>query len=479
MTDYSHDIIVVGGGTAGLVTAAGAAALGARAALIERDALGGDCLWTGCVPSKALIAFARRGRDAGSGMREAAPPDPSRISHPASRWVDAVAWMRSARDRVARHDDPERFRAMGVDVLLSPARLAGPERVEVDGRTLRAKRIVLALGSVPAAPPVPGLAEAGFLTHITALNQPALPLRIAMLGGGPVGLEFAQTYARLGARVTVLEMLPELLPREDPEVGSYVREQLGREGIAALTGFRATRVTREGQDKAIYGTDGRRVAVDEIFVAAGRVPNTRDAEPGRAGVELDEGAVRVNDRLATTAPGIWAAGDVTGGLQFTHVADYMAKIVVRNALTPFPTTVDYRVVPWVTFTDPEVARVGMTVEEAAAAGERPQVFRSDFAELDRAIVEGGSATTGFCKVVTRSNGRILGATIVGRGAGELIMEFVLAMRLGIPLPRLARFIHPYPTMSEIVSRTAAEWYRQKYTGTRAARLVRRLVRWWL
>src|SRR5207247_1002643 len=281
--------------------------------------------------------------------------------------------------------------------LLSPARLAGPERGEVDGRTLRAKRIVLALGSVPAAPPVPGLAEAGFLTHVTALDQPALPPRIAMLGGGPVGLEFAQTYARLGAQVTVLELLPELLPREDPEVGRYVREQLGREGITALTGFRATRVAREGQEKAIHGADGRRIAVDEIFVAAGRTPNTRDAEPGRAGV----------------------------------------------------------------------------------AGERPQVVRSDFAELDRAIVEGESATAGFCKVVTRPNGRILGATIVGRGAGELIMEFVLAMRLGLPLPRLARFIHPYPTMSEIVSRTAAAWYRQKYTGTRAARLVQRLVRWWL
>src|SRR2546426_2969212 len=213
-----------------------------------------------------------------------------------------------------------------------------------------------------------------------------------MLGGGPVGLEFAQTYARLGAQVTVLELLPELLPREDPEVGRYVREQLGREGITALTGFRATRVAREGQEKAIHGADGRRIAVDEIFVAAGRTPNTRDAEPGRAGVELDQGAVRVNDRLATTAPGIWAAGDVTGGLQFTHVADYMAQVVVRNALTPFPTTVDYRVVPWVTFTDPEVARGGGAGGGAAAAGGRPPGFRSSYAELHSGVAEGVSAT---------------------------------------------------------------------------------------
>jgi pyruvate/2-oxoglutarate dehydrogenase complex dihydrolipoamide dehydrogenase (E3) component len=480
VTDYAHDIIIVGGGTAGLVTAVGAAALGAKAALIEGGALGGDCLWTGCVPSKALIAFARKYWDGGLGARgrELGTHEPLAPS-PEPRWADAAEWMRAARDRVAKHDDPERFRAMGVDVLLSPARLAGPDRVEVDGRTFRAKRIVLALGSVPAVPPIPGLVDAGFLTHVTALDQSALPPRIAMLGGGPVGLEFAQTYGRLGAQVTVLEMLPEVLPKEDPEVGRYVRECLTAEGITVLTGFRTERVAREGNAKVIHGAEGQRVAADEIFVATGRQPNTRDADPARAGVELDRGAVRVNERLETTAPGIWAAGDVTGGLQFTHVADYMAKVVVRNALTPLATKADYRVVPWVTFTDPEVARVGMTVDEAVGAGERPLAFRSDFGELDRAIVEGAGATAGFCKVVTRPNGKILGATIVGRGAGELIMEFVLAMRLGIRLPRLAGVIHPYPTMSEIVSRTAAVWYRRKYTGTRAARLVQRLVRWWL
>jgi len=366
---------------------------------------------------------------------------------------------------------------MGVDVILSAARLAGPERVELEDRRLRAKRIVLATGSEPAAPPIPGLNDAGFLTNVTAFDQPALPARLIMLGGGPIGLELAQTYHRLGSTVTVLERLPEVLPREDPEVGRFVRERLEHEGITIVTGFAAERVTCEASLKVVHGADGRRVAGNEIFVATGRRPNTRDAEPERAGVELANGAVRVNARLETTARGIWAAGDVTGGLLFTHVADYMAKIVVRNALTPFPAKADYRVVPWVTFTDPEVARVGLTAAEAEARGERVATFRASFSELDRAIVDG--ATVGFSKVVTRPNGRILGATIVGRGAGELIMELALAMRYGITLPALAREIHPYPTMSEIVKRTADEWYRSRYTGTRAARLVQRVVRWWL
>jgi pyruvate/2-oxoglutarate dehydrogenase complex dihydrolipoamide dehydrogenase (E3) component len=463
VTDYTHDIIIVGGGTAGLVTAAGAAALGAKAALIERAALGGECLWTGCVPSKALIVFARKYRDGGGGTGDG--------------WSDAVAWLRSARDRIALHDSPERFRRLGVDVILSPARLAGPERVETPDRLLRAKRIVLAMGSAPAAPPIPGLAAGGFLTHITALEQQDLPRRIVILGGGPTGLEFAQTYRRLGAAVTVLEVLPQLLPQEDPEVGRFIRECLEAEGIAVLTGFRASEVRRDGATKVIVGEDERRVEADEVFVATGRHPNIRDAEPGRAGVELDNGAVRVSPRLETTARGIWAAGDVTGGLQFTPVAEHMAKVVVQNSLTLLATKVDYRVVPTVTFTDPEVARVGLTLDQAIAAGERAEVHRAEFADLDRAIVDGAAA--GFCKVVTRKNGAILGATIVGRGAGELIMELALAMRHGIPLGRLARVIHPYPTMGEIVKRTADRWYRAHYGDTSVGHLLRRMVRWFL
>lgn len=456
----SHDVVIIGGGTAGLVTAAGAAALGARVALVERERLGGDCLWTGCVPSKALIAAARKRHLTGSGG-----------------WAEAASWMRDARTCIAQHDDPERFRAMGVDVVSSPARLAGAGRVEVQDRTLASKRIVIATGSLPTAPPIPGLEETGYLTHLTAFEQTTLPPSIAMLGGGPIGLELAQTYARLGAKVTVLELLPEVLPNEDAEVGRYLRERLQDEGIVVRTGFRAATVAQEGAAKVVYSVDEEKVAAAELFVATGRRPNTADLEADRAGVALEQGAVRVNARLETTQRGIWAAGDVIGGLQFTHVADYMARIVVQNALTPLKAKATYRVVPWVTYTDPEVARVGVTEAEATARGERVEVFRSDFADLDRAIVDG--ATAGFAKVVTRRDGRILGATIVGRGAGELIMEIVLAMRFRIPLQKLAGVIHPYPTMSEIVKRTAQEWYRARYGDTWRGRLLRRVVRWWL
>jgi pyruvate/2-oxoglutarate dehydrogenase complex dihydrolipoamide dehydrogenase (E3) component len=456
----SHDLVIIGGGTAGLVTAAGAAALGARVALVERERLGGDCLWTGCVPSKALIAAARKRQLTGRGD-----------------WAEAAAWMRDAQTRIEKHDDPARFRAMGVDVVFSPARLAGAGRVEVQDRTLASTRIVIATGSLPTAPPIPGLEETGYLTHLTAFQQPTLPASITMLGGGAIGLELAQTYARLGAKITLLEQLPEVLPNEDPEVGRFVRERLEGEGVVVRTGFTATRVARDGAAKVVCGPHSERIVADELFVATGRRPNTRDLELERAGVALERGAVRVNARLETTQRGIWAAGDVTGGLQFTHVAEYMARIVVQNALTPFKAKATYRIVPWVTYTDPEVARVGQTEGEATAQGERVEVYRSDFADLDRAIVD--DATVGFAKIVTRRDGRILGATIVGRGAGELIMEVVLAMRFRVPLQKLAGVIHPYPTMSEIVRHTADTWYRRRYGATRRGRLLRALIRLWL
>lgn len=459
MREPAYDLAIIGGGTAGLVTAAGASALGARVALIERAALGGDCLWQGCVPSKALIAAARRRPGAGDG------------------WTGAVAWMQAARARVARHDSPDRFRSMGVDVIFGPARLAGPDRVSVDGRVVRARRLVIATGAVPATPPIPGLETAGYLTYQTVLDLRVLPESVLVLGGGPIGLEYAQTFARLGARVTVLELLPEILPREDAEVGRLLRARLAAEGVTVRTGIRVARAAREGVEAVVDSADGERFAAAELLVATGRCPDVSELEPERAGVEVDRGAARVNARLETTQRGIWAAGDAAGAPQFTHVADYMARLVVQNALTPLKARADYRAIPSVTFTDPEVARVGRTLEEARAAGDRCDEFRYDFADLDRAIVDG--ADVGFCKIVTRPDGRILGATIVGRGAGELIMIPTLAMRHGIPLPRLARSVFPYPTMSEIIRRTADAWYRARYGATTRGRLLRRLVRWWL
>lgn len=464
----SFDLIAIGGGTAGLVSAAGATYMGARAALVERHALGGDCLWTGCVPSKALLAAARRAAqmahaDALGLPRAKVEPDFRQV-------MDRV---REARATVAVHDDPERFRKMGVDVRFGTARFIGPDAVEVEGvGTLRSRRFVIATGARPVTPPIPGLAEAGYLTHEEAFEESALPSSMVILGGGPIGLEFSQMYSRLGSQVTVVEMAPEILPREDADVSATVREALTAEGIRFVLGAKVVRVEREGEDRVVVTEDGTRISAKGLFVAVGRRPNTEGLELERAGVELQGGAVQVDDRLRTTARGIWAAGDVTGGLQFTHAADAMAKTVLRNSLLPFSSRLDLSNTPWVTYTDPEVAHVGLSEEEAA--GEGASVYRYAFKDLDRAIAEG--ATIGFVKISADRKGRILGATIVGTGAGELLIPLVLARKHGLKLPDIANTIFPYPTMSEGVKRAADAYQRTRLDGF-GGTVLRKVVRW--
>ena len=461
-----------------MVTAAGAASLGLTAALIEREALGGDCLWTGCVPSKALIASARLAHQmrhaerwglvgAGAG----APPE--------QVFRSVMQRMRAARSRIAVHDDPERFRRMGVEVVMGSAEITGARQVAVNGRTLVSKRIVVATGALPTVPPIHGLADAGYLTHLTAFDQDVLPRRIAILGGGPIGLEFAQVYQRLGAAVTVVEMLPQLLPREDVEVAAALKQALEDEGTTVHTSTSVERVTGdESGAKVLHATDSAgadvTITVDEIFVATGRKANTERLGLEALGVELDRGAMKVDATLRSNVPGIWAAGDVAGGPQFTHVADYHAKLVLRNAIFPLRAKTDYSAVPAVTYTDPEVARVGLTEAEARQRYEKIDVFRYELADLDRAIVDGHD--TGFVKIVTRRNGKIVGATIVASGAGELIMPLVLAIKRKISLPKLSQVVYPYPTMVEGVKRTADNYYRAKLAGS-TGKALRQVVRW--
>jgi pyruvate/2-oxoglutarate dehydrogenase complex dihydrolipoamide dehydrogenase (E3) component len=299
------------------------------------------------------------------------------------------------------------------------------------------------------------------------------------LGGGPIGLEFAQVYSRLGARVEVVEMLPQLLPREDGEAARVVAATLESEGGVIRTGARVERVCRgEAGGKVVHVAVGEgestMIAADEVFVATGRRANTEGLGLEEIGVELDRGAVRVDGTLRSSVKGIWAAGDVTGGLQFTHVADYQAKLVLRNAIFPFARKADYSAVPWVTYTDPEVARVGLTEEEARVRHGDVTTHRYDFADLDRAIVDGEA--TGFVKIVTRPSGKILGATVVASGAGNLIVPLVLAMRRGIRLPQLSQIVYPYPTMVEGVKRAADSYYREKFAG-RSGAFLRKVVRW--
>lgn len=468
MKTFEYDLVALGGGTAGLVSAAGASYLGVRAGLIEKAALGGDCLWTGCVPSKALIASARLAhamRNAEAwGLKGAAP---------AHLFSEVMERMRRVRGEVAHHDDPERFRKMGVGIHFGSARFLGPGTLEVEGvGRIRSKRIVLATGAIPSVPPIPGLEEAGFLTHATAFEQDTLPESVVILGGGPIGLEFAQLYRRLGAEVTVVEMLTRLLPQEDADVAATLQEILEEEGIRFRLGARGVKVrTGEGR-KVVTLEDESEVAGHEIFVATGRHPNTEGLDLDRAGVETVGQAVRVDSRLKTTADGVWAAGDVTGGPQFTHMADVMARAVLQNAIFPFKKKVDYGNIPRVTYTDPEVAHIGMSQEEGEGRG--GTTFSYPFQDLDRAIVDG--ETKGFVKVTADRKGRIMGASILGHGAGELLMPLVLAKTNGISLSKISGTVFPYPTRVEGVKRVADAYQRTRLDGT-GGKILKKVVSW--
>jgi pyruvate/2-oxoglutarate dehydrogenase complex dihydrolipoamide dehydrogenase (E3) component len=458
-----YDIIAIGGGTAGLVTAAGAAGLGARVALIERAKLGGDCLWTGCVPSKALIGSARIAqafRDASSFGIGAAEPEVD-----AARVLESV---REVRARIQPHDDPARFRAMGVDVIEGSARFVSPTEVEVDGRRLGARRFLVATGSRAAVPPIAGLAEAGYYTHETAFDRETIPPSVAIVGGGAIGIEFSQAYRRLGVEVTVIEMLDQILLREEPELAGRLCEILEGAGIRILTGRRVERVSRQGEMArlTVVGPDGEEsIEAHEVFVSTGRRPNVEDLDLEKAGVETGRTGVLVDDRLRTSRKHIFAAGDVTGGLLFTHVADHEARTVVRNALFPGHSRIRYDVIPWCTFTDPELAHVGLTEAEARERhGDRVSTFTYDLGDLDRAVAD--RADVGCVKLVADRRGRILGGHILAPSAGTMIVEVALAMQHGIKLAALSSLVHPYPTMSEAVRRTAHEYMRGQLRGWR-------------
>jgi pyruvate/2-oxoglutarate dehydrogenase complex dihydrolipoamide dehydrogenase (E3) component len=458
-----YNLVVVGGGTAGLVSAAGAAGLGARVALVERGLLGGDCLNTGCVPSKALLASAR------TSSGRSAPAD----------FAAAMARMRRIRAELAAHDSAARFRDLGVDVFLGEARFVARDAVDVDGGRLSFARAVVATGARPDVPPVPGLSDAGYLTSETVFDLTALPPRLAVLGGGPIGCELAQAFARFGSRVVLVERDERLLPREDPDAGETIRAALAADGVEPALGAMLVEVERTPSGIRLVLDDpaGRRsLEADAILVAAGRSPNVEGLEPEAAGVELDErGRIRVDDRLRTTNRRVYAAGDVVGGRQFTHLADAHARIVLRNALFPGRAKASALTVPECTFTDPEVARVGHTVASAAAAGIGARAFAHSFGAVDRARLEGEEP--GFARVlVEEASDAIVGATIVGRHAGELIGLVGLAIESGVGLGELASIVWPYPTRAQVLGAVADRYQRTRLTPRRRD-LLDRWMRW--
>lgn len=468
MKALEYDLVSIGGGTAGLVSAAGAAYLGVRSAIVERAALGGDCLWTGCIPSKALIASARLAHS----MRHAERLGLISMA-PKHAFASVMERMRTARGVVEHHDDPERFRAMGVEVHFGDAHFISPGEIEVEGLgRIRSRRFVIATGALPLAPPIPGLSEAGYLDHTTVFDVDTLPARMAVMGAGPIGLEMAQVFARLGAAVTVLDLQPRILLSEDEDIADRLLTFLKEEGITFRLGERVTAVEVVDDEKVLVTEDGDRIVVDEIFVATGRRPATEGLDLDRAGVTTEQGAVVVDSTLRTSNRRIWAAGDVTGGLQFTHVADYMAKTVLRNALLPGATKVDYGDVPWVTYTDPEVAHVGLTQAAAEALG--GTTYTCELDDLDRAIVDGQAR--GVVKISADRKGRILGATVLGAHAGELLMPLVLAKRHGLKLSDISNTIFPYPTMVEGVKRASDAFQRARLEGF-GGRALKRVISW--
>ena len=465
------DICVIGGGPGGLVVAAGAAQMGAATVLIERGRMGGDCLNTGCVPSKALLAAAK----AAQAMRDAgrfgiAPAEPQ-VDF--ARVMDHVQGVIAA---LAPHDSVARFEGLGVRVIRAAARFAGPREVIAGNTRIRARRFVVATGSRPAVPPIPGLAETPFLTNETVWDNRVLPRHLIVIGGGPIGAELAQAHRRLGAAVTIVEMA-RLLPRDDPELAAVLRRRLLAEGVALQEGARVLSVAqRDGDIVATVEAAGRRqmLAGSHLLVAAGRLPNVEGLDLDKAGIRAGKGGIATDGRLRSSNPRVYAIGDVTGRQQFTHVAAHHAGIVLRNALFRLPARVEERAIPWVTYTDPELAHVGLTEAAAGAAGHSVEALRFHLAGNDRANAE--RATEGLIKVVATRRGRVLGASIAAANAGELILPWVLAIREKRTVKALASAIAPYPTLSEISKSAAGSFFTPKLFADRTRRLVRLLAR---
>jgi pyruvate/2-oxoglutarate dehydrogenase complex dihydrolipoamide dehydrogenase (E3) component len=465
---YAPDLCVIGAGSGGLAVAAGAAQMGAEVVLVERGAMGGDCLNFGCVPSKSLLAAARIAdlwrRGAELGIAYARP----RIDFAAV--ADSVQRVIA---EIAPNDSVERFEGLGVRVLHAEARFTSPRAVRAGNVEIRPRRFVIATGSQPAIPPISGLDEVQYLTNKSVFANRQLPEHLIVIGGGPIGIEMAQAHCRLGARVTVLDVGP-LLPRDDPELSAVLARRLSSEGVVSLPLVEIADIERMDKAVAVRLASGEQVTGSHLLIAAGRRPTVEALDLAAAGIVSTAKGITVDARLRTTNRRVFAIGDVAGGPQFTHVALYHAGIVIRNALFRIPAKVDYRALPWVTYTDPELAQVGLTEAASRAVGEAPRVLRWHFVENDRAQTE--RETEGMVKVVTRGNGRILGASILGAGAGDLILPWALAISQKLKIGALANLIVPYPTRGEASKRAAGSYYTPTLFSARTRRLVRLLAR---
>ena len=473
-----YNVVVVGAGTAGLVTAAGTAGLGGRVALIERNLMGGDCLNFGCVPSKALISSARLIQQ----IRQAEKWGLDRQS-PQFVFEKVFERMRARRAKIAPNDSQERFESLGVDVFRGEARFVSPHEVEVNGQKLHAENFVIATGSRAAIPKMKGIDAVPYFTNETIFDElKEKPESLIVLGGGPIGCELAQTFQRLGVQVTIIQRGDQLLPREDRDVAEFLEHRLINEGVRMIKNADAHSVaTTDAGELALQLLDReperlaeRTLFADALLLAIGRTPNLQSLDLKSAGVEVSEGGLRVNDYLQTSQRHIYAVGDVIGPFLFTHMADAHARVVVRNILAPFQflrQKMDYSVVPWCTYVDPEVAHVGLGEKEAQQKNIDYDLFVVPLEDVDRAVVE--SEEAGFAKILTaKGSDRILGATIVAPHAGDLLHEFVLAMKAGIGLGKIASTIHAYPTFAELARKAG-----DKYNRTRLTQRTKKIFTW--
>jgi pyruvate/2-oxoglutarate dehydrogenase complex dihydrolipoamide dehydrogenase (E3) component len=468
-----YHLVVIGAGTGGLVTAAAGASLGARVALIEKNMMGGDCLNVGCVPSKGIIRAARAWTEVARAAETFGAPGISG----AGDFAAVMRRMRRLRADMSPIDSVARFRDLGVDVFLGAGRFVDRGNVEVGGARLNFRRAVIATGGRPSLPPCPGLVEAEPLTNETVFWLEELPRRLLVIGAGPIGCELAQTFARFGSEVTLINRGPQLLPREDRDAATVVEGAMVRDGVRLQLGAKLLSAERAGNERIVeYERDGRRerATADQILVATGRRPNVESLELERAGVDFTNKGVTVDHRLRTSNRNVYAVGDVCSPYQFTHVADAHARIVVQNALFFGRARADRLVIPWCTYTSPEIAHVGMYEGDAERAGIACETHTKSIEELDRAVLDGSNE--GFVRVhLKKGTDKILGATIVAEHAGDLISELTLAITAGVGLGRIAGTIHPYPTQGEMVRKVADTWRRTKLTPT-AKKIFKRFFR---
>lgn len=469
-----YHVVVIGAGTGGLVTAAAAAGLGARVALIERHLMGGDCLNVGCVPSKGVIRAARSWAAAKESAERFAGPEAAGTGD----FAAAMERMRALRARISPVDGAARFRELGVDVFLGQGTFTGPDAIEVNGARLAFRRAVIATGARAAAPPIPGLAAAGYLTNETIFSLTELPRHLIVIGGGPIGCEMAQSFARFGARVTLIDRSDGVLPREDRAAAKVVQTAMERDGVEIVGQAAIERVERRAGEHTVFVTvDGaaRMITGDALLVAIGRAPNVEGLGLDAAGVAFAAAGVTVDDTLRTTNRNVYAVGDICSAYKFTHAADFQARAVVQNALFFGRAKASRLVVPWATYTSPELAHVGLTEADATKRGVPVDVVTVPFHDLDRAILDGEDE--GFLKVVlAQGTDRIVGATLVAEHAGDMIGEITLAMTAGIGLSKIGQTIHPYPTQGEAFRKAADMWRRRKLTPT-VKRLFATYFRW--